>query len=72
MSRERHRDLTLATVGDEELRLQVFKPYASEIETDLFGDLASRGCLEHIRDGMGHVDVAADHSDHARGVLDTW
>ena len=52
MSRERHRDLTLATISDEELRLQVFKPYTSEIETDLFGDLASRGCLEHIRDGM--------------------
>ena len=46
--------------------------HAREIETDLFGDLASRRRLEHIRHRMGHVNVAADHSDSVRGILDTW
>ena len=46
--RERHRDLPLATVSDEELRLRVCQRHTRKIKTDFLSDFPSRGRFQHV------------------------
>ena len=45
---ERHRDLPLTAVGDEELRLQICQRHPRKIKTNFLSDFASRGRFQHI------------------------